>query len=135
MISSSMFDDGLPINLWCYCAEYQAYIYNNLLHTSTNEQNKYLWTNSRTRIHDLHFWSFYIYLITHHNTRIQSHTLIRYFMGISSTPKIIKKWDHKDPLKIHYFKTSRFDKYTTVLPNGDLSPGQWPFLEKPHGYQ
>ena len=38
MLLSGFYDSGLPHNLWFYNMDYQAVIYNSLIHTATLEQ-------------------------------------------------------------------------------------------------
>ena len=53
MLRSSLFYSGLPLNLWCFCLEHQATVYNSIHHTAVQDQPHYLWTGTCTNIDDL----------------------------------------------------------------------------------
>ena len=135
MIHAAFYDSGLPMKLWCFNAEYQAYIYNSLLHTATNEQPEYYWYGIHRSIHDLHIWGCSIHPITPHPTKLQPRTSKGYFMGITSSQSIIKWWDIASPNKIKYCTSAKFNEYLTYIPNGDLSPGSIIMQGKPMPYK
>ena len=95
-----------------------------MIHSATKESLDYEWYVVRRSIPDFRVWGCHIEAMSGtYLGNMDDRTESGYYLGTTATRSVIRYWNTKRPNVIGYCTTAKFNKYDTLDPEGNMSPG------------
>ena len=124
MLRVGQIDHGLGDILWCCKCEDTTQKYNATLHNAIDDLPDFEWYGRRPKASEFRIFGCKLEAkIGAHVGNLDERTEPGYYLGTTATKSVIRYWKPEKPYEIQYCTTARFFEHTTVLPNGQPSPG------------